>query len=77
MSENELVKEDANDINDAIKRFSEKMLKYIWEDIAKINPREWFIDDCNCLDDVFDQFRQNKLGIFKSIDFPKEKKDER
>ncbi len=77
LSENELVKEDANDINDAIKRFSEKMLKYIWEDIAKINPREWFIDDCNCLDDVFDQFRQNKLGIFKSIDFPKEKKDER
>ena len=71
LSKDELTEERYANSREAAKMFSEKMLKYIWEDIAKLNPEDWF-DECKCLDDVFDGFNENQLRIFKNIDFSKE-----
>lgn len=68
LSENELVEKNADNIKEAAKMFSEKMLKYIWEDVAKLDPEKWF-DGCKCLDDVFDQFSNKGLKVFKNISF--------
>ena len=68
LSEDELTVEKLSKSKDAVKMFSEKMLKYIWEDVAKLNPDDWF-NDCKCLDDVFDTFECNKLEVFKNMSF--------
>ena len=68
LSEDELTVEKFSNSKDAAKMFSEKMLKYIWEDVAKLNPDDWF-NDCKCLDDVFDTFEYNHLNVFKNMSF--------
>ena len=67
LSENELMNGDETDEEKTIirKAFEEKMLKYIWEDIAKTEPEEWF-NNCKCLDDVFKGFEDNEFDVFKN-----------
>lgn len=51
-----------------INSFGEKVLMYIWNDIAKTNIGKWF-DGCNTLDDLLDAFEKNastdSLNVFK------------
>ena len=64
LSEDELCEEEFSDDEEAKKAFAEKMLKYIWEDIAKLDPEEWF-PNSQSLDDVIEDFRENGLSVFK------------
>ena len=62
-------KNDLSDVKDnnniELKRkFSEKILKYIWEDIAKINPENFFVESINSLDKVLNGFDSDALDIF-------------
>lgn len=68
LSKEELCVEKFTNVNDAAKLFSEKMLKYIWEDVAKLNPDDWF-DGCKSLDEVFSSFSINHLNVFKNMTF--------
>lgn len=74
LNEEELAKTTSDSTDETIKAFSEKMLKYIWEDIAKVDPESWF-DGCDCLDDVFDNYKYKGLNIFKNIDFSESKEE--
>ena len=74
LNEEELAKTTSDSTDETIKAFSEKMLKYIWEDIANVDPESWF-DGCDCLDDVFDNYKYKGLNIFKNIDFSESKEE--
>jgi len=50
------------------KLFSEKVLQYIWEDVAKYNRDEWFIEGILTLDDLIDKFNEIKLRVFNFYD---------
>ncbi|MBU1094569.1 MAG: AAA family ATPase [Firmicutes bacterium] len=60
----------ANELNVLkIKLFSEKVLMYFWDDIAKIDSSIWFDDSIRTLDDLLMGFEVYKLDVFKNIDF--------
>lgn len=63
----ELVSEGENNIEQKEKNFVEKVLLYVWDDVAKIDPSLWFDGDCRCFDDVVKEFSKKHLGIFKGI----------
>ena len=66
--------EKENENNEAIaKRFANKVLMYIWEDIARLNVSSWF-DEINSLEELFDKFEKyakdatkDSLEVFKDI----------
>jgi hypothetical protein len=61
--------EKPNDSNStSAKLFSEKVLQYIWEDVAKYNRDEWFIEGILTLDDLIDKFNEIKLRVFNFYD---------
>lgn len=49
--------------------FGEKILMYIWEDVAKLNRTDWFGDKVSSLDELLDEFEKNGLKVFSGIDF--------
>jgi hypothetical protein len=51
--------------NSTIKSFSEKVLQYIWEDVARFSRGEWFIEGINTLDDLLDKFSTMSIKVFK------------
>ncbi len=73
LNENELqVGLTGDNVEEKKKNFAEKMLKYIWDDIAKIDPEKWFVKEYDCLDKVLDGFETNNIDIFiNSQDFKK------
>lgn len=74
VTENELVKEYDNSV-EASEAFAEKVLLYIWEDIAKINPTEWFGSDCNTFEQLLDNYSKNHLDVFQGIKFSEKNSD--
>jgi hypothetical protein len=59
-----------NDMNvNKIKLFSEKVLMYFWEDIARIDSSIWFDESIRTLDDLLLSFSHSKMKVFKNIDF--------
>ena len=53
-----------------IESFAEKVLLYIWDDVAKIKPEEWFYE--KTYDDLLNKFyelQKERLGVFKDITF--------
>lgn len=48
----------------ANKLFSEKVLFYIWNDIAKLSPLLWFKPEFKTFDSVIDGFERNGIDIF-------------
>lgn len=67
VSEDELTVNENETAEEAAKLFAEKIIMYIWEDIAKLNPKDWFIDDCDSLDSAIELFSSVKLNIFNGI----------
>ena len=45
----------------------EKVLLYIWDDIAKIDPSLWFDDSISSFDELTKAYYDNKLRIFKDM----------
>jgi hypothetical protein len=61
---------EENDFDEGkIKQFSEKVLMYFWEYIARIDPSIWFDDNIITLDDLLYSFSHYMLKVFKNIDF--------
>ena len=49
--------------------FAEKVLMYLWEDVAKLNQSEWFGDKILSLDELLDEYERIGLLVFSGIDF--------
>ena len=67
VTENELSVTPINDNKDDIDRFIEKVLLYIWDDVAKIDPSIWFGENIRSFDDLVKSYYENKLKIFKDL----------
>lgn len=67
VTENELSVTPIDESKNNIDRFIEKVLLYIWEDVAKIDPSIWFDEDIKSFDDLVKSYYDNKLKIFKDI----------
>lgn len=58
--------ENPNDDNEKkINDFGEKILMYLWEDVAKMNRGSWFSDEYNTLDKLLSGFKKEGLKIIK------------
>ena len=49
------------------KALVEKVLRYIWDDVAKLDPSQWFISDIKSFDDLVNAFDTKNLKVFKEI----------
>ena len=50
-----------------IKEFGEKILMYLWEDVAKLERSQWFGDKFHALDELLDEFEKSKLAVFNDL----------
>lgn len=48
------------------KEFAEKILSYLWEDVAKLNTSYWF-GSITSYDELIDSFNKNSLDVFNSL----------
>lgn len=46
------------------KKFAEKVLSYLWEDISKLNRKNWFKHDLKSFEDVVDIFVKEGIDVF-------------
>ncbi len=67
VTENELIVNKTDDYSKASEYFAEKVLMYIWEDIAKIDPTLWFSSDFKSFDELLEEFNKKRLNIFKDL----------
>ena len=67
VTENELSFEPINNSEDVINKFVEKVLLYIWDDVAKIDSSLWFGEDIKSFDDLVSEYYENNLKVFKDM----------
>lgn len=67
VTENELSAIPVNDDKEAMDRFIEKVLLYIWDDVAKLDTTLWFDHNINSFDELVKSYYDNKLHIFKDM----------
>ena len=67
VTENELSIEPLNNDRESIEKFIEKVLLYIWDDVAKIDPTLWFDDTINSFDELVDEYFEDNLRVFKEL----------
>ena len=53
------------EINDP-KEFAEKILSYLWEDVAKLNTSYWF-GNIASFDELIEAYNKNTLDVFNSL----------
>lgn len=51
---------------DNMKEFSEKILSYLWEDVAKLNASYWF-GTISSYEELLESFNKNTLDVFNSL----------
>lgn len=68
--------EEYSDSVEASQAFAEKVLLYIWEDIAKINPSVWFDPDIKTLEKLLDAYNKRHLSVFNGIVFNEDNRSE-
>lgn len=56
--------EECENSDDAIKKFSEKVLMYIWEDIAKLDPKRWFNEEIKTFNRLLEEYKRNGIDVF-------------
>ena len=56
--------EEYDNIEDASKKFAEKVLMYLWEDIAKLEPTEWFNNNIKTLDSLLENYQKTGIKVF-------------
>ena len=67
VSENELVWPEDDNIEERKKAFVEKVLRYIWDDVSKLDPSQWFISEIKSFDELIISFNEKNLNIFRDI----------
>lgn len=67
VTENELSVIPVNSDKDSMDKFIEKVLLYIWDDVAKLDPTLWFDDSISSFDDLIKSYYDNRLRIFKDL----------
>ncbi len=67
VTEKELSATPLNSDRNLIDKFIEKVLLYIRDDIAKIDPSLWFDDSISSFDELTKAYYDNKLRIFKDM----------
>ena len=67
VTENELSFEPLSQDRESIEKFVEKVLMYIWDDVAKIDPSLWFDEDINSFDKLVEEYYAANLRIFKEL----------
>ncbi len=67
VNKEELSLSPLNQDKEIIDKFIEKVLLYIWDDIAKIDLELWFDDDINCFDDLVEKYYNENLRVFKDL----------
>lgn len=67
VTENELSFEPINNNEEAVNKFIEKVLLYIWDDVAKIDSSLWFGEDIKSFDDLVDEYYEKNLKVFKDV----------
>ena len=68
----DLIKSDGtteayDNIDDAKKAFAEKVLMYLWDDVAKLNREAWFNPKYKTLDDLLVGFENENLKVFNDL----------
>ena len=59
------LKEENNvSVKETSKKFAEKVLMYLWEDIAKLEPTEWFNNDIKTFDILLNNYQKNGIKVF-------------
>lgn len=56
--------EEYDDASEAIKTFSEKVLMYLWEDIAKLDQKRWFDENIKTLNKLLKEYSQKGIDVF-------------
>lgn len=56
--------DEYEDPSKAIKKFSEKVLMYIWEDIAKLDKKRWFNDDIKTFNRLLKEYDNKGIEVF-------------
>lgn len=59
--------EEGKNIEDVKKAFAEKVLMYLWDDVAKLNRESWFNQKYKTLDDLLVGFKNENLKIFNDL----------
>lgn len=74
---------ETNNFDDAAKRFAEKVLMYIWEDVSKLRRTDWFRDDIKTFETLLDEYIVSGVNVFSaniksrlSSDFDEEREEE-
>lgn len=67
VTENELSVIPVNSDKESMDKFIEKVLLYIWDDVAKLDPTMWFDDSISSFDDLIKSYYNNRLRIFKDL----------
>ncbi len=58
--------EEYDSYEPAVISFSEKVLMYLWEDIAKLEPTEWFNENIKTLDDLLKKYITDGVNVFSN-----------
>lgn len=69
VTKKELVNPKTDDeiiINSKTRKFGEKVMMYIWEDIAKMNPEEWF-SEYNSYENLLKAFNENSQKVIDEL----------
>lgn len=66
-TENELSLESLNNNEEVINKFIEKVLLYLWEDVAKVDSSLWFDENIKSFDDLVSEFYAKNLRVFKDM----------
>lgn len=66
VSKNELISSDDDNVDEHKKAFVEKVLRYIWDDVSKLDPSMWF-NDIKSFDELEKAFYDKNLRVFKDI----------
>ncbi len=56
-----------NNMDDVKKAFAEKVLMYLWDDVAKLNKEAWFNHQYKTLDDLLIGFENENLKVFNDL----------
>ena len=54
------------DIDVSPKEFAEKILSYIWDDVAKIDIEEWF-GNIKSYDELLSSYEKNSVKVFNKL----------